>query len=104
MQTARSRLAAHRHVCSPGVTKTNFVGRHGEAAEVSLGKLLSSYERDVIPLHRAGSALEVAHAIEFLADSNKAAYIVGADLVVDGGVLAGAPNSVMKQAMQGGDA
>ena len=36
------------------------------------------------PMHRAGKASEVADAIVYLA-SDKASYITGAQLVVDGG-------------------
>jgi NAD(P)-dependent dehydrogenase (short-subunit alcohol dehydrogenase family) len=43
-------------------------------------------ERPGIPLRRSGDAREVAAAVAFLA-SEKASYITGASLVVDGGML-----------------
>lgn len=48
---------------------------------------VESYERDRIPLGRAGTAQEVAAAYAFLA-SDDAAFIHGAALVIDGGQTA----------------
>ncbi|MET9340496.1 SDR family oxidoreductase [Nonomuraea sp. NPDC003804] len=48
---------------------------------------VSSYERDHIPLGRAGLAAEVAAGYAFLA-SDDAAFIHGTELVIDGGQLA----------------
>ncbi|MEV5709638.1 SDR family oxidoreductase [Actinoallomurus sp. NPDC052274] len=48
---------------------------------------VAAYERDHIPLGRAGHADEVAAAYAFLA-SDDASFIHGAELVVDGGQLA----------------
>ncbi|MGW2155251.1 SDR family NAD(P)-dependent oxidoreductase [Nonomuraea sp. NPDC001699] len=48
---------------------------------------VSSYEREHIPLGRAGLAEEVAAAYAFLA-SDDAAFIHGTELVIDGGQLA----------------
>ncbi len=42
-----------------------------------------------IPMHKMGSAEDVAHAILFLA-SDDSKYITGIELTVDGGILAGA--------------
>jgi NAD(P)-dependent dehydrogenase (short-subunit alcohol dehydrogenase family) len=38
------------------------------------------------PVQRVGDALDVAHAVSFLLDNRRAAFITGARLVVDGGV------------------
>ena len=43
-----------------------------------------------VALGRMGTPLEVANVIEFLA-SDKASYVTGTDIVVDGGILAGPP-------------
>jgi len=40
-----------------------------------------------IPMKREGKAEEVAYAVLFLA-SDEASYITGAELVVDGGIIA----------------
>jgi 3alpha(or 20beta)-hydroxysteroid dehydrogenase len=39
------------------------------------------------PMHRAGQAIDVAHAAVYLA-SSEAAFVTGAELYVDGGFLA----------------
>ncbi|GAA3677954.1 SDR family oxidoreductase [Nonomuraea antimicrobica] len=51
------------------------------------GDFVSSYERDHIPLGRAGLAEEVAAGYAFLA-SDDAAFVHGTELVIDGGQLA----------------
>ncbi|GAA2281153.1 SDR family oxidoreductase [Nonomuraea roseoviolacea subsp. roseoviolacea] len=51
------------------------------------GDFVSAYERDHIPLGRAGLAEEVAAAYAFLA-SDDAAFVHGTELVIDGGQLA----------------
>ncbi|QXJ20750.1 SDR family oxidoreductase [Actinomadura graeca] len=48
---------------------------------------VAAYQRDHIPLGRAGQAAEVASAYAFLA-SDDASFVHGAELVVDGGQLA----------------
>jgi NAD(P)-dependent dehydrogenase (short-subunit alcohol dehydrogenase family) len=40
-----------------------------------------------LPIAREGTMVETADAIEFLA-SDKASYITGTDLLVDGGIVA----------------
>lgn len=65
----------------PGAIKTEGMG----ATRVSESAILDPYRRR-IPLGRRGDADEVAAPILFLA-SEKAAYITGTTLVVDGGYL-----------------
>ncbi|MER6575564.1 SDR family oxidoreductase [Nonomuraea sp. NPDC001023] len=100
---------AHYNASKGGVlllTKTMAVelGRHGIRvnalcpgyirtplnASISSGladDFVSAYERDHIPLGRAGLAEEVAAAYAFLA-SDDAAFVHGTELVIDGGQLA----------------
>ncbi len=49
-----------------------------------------------IPMHKMGTAEDVANAILFLA-SDESKYITGIELTVDGGILAGASASIKKQ-------
>ena len=44
-------------------------------------------ERPDLPIAREGTMVETADAIEFLA-SDRASYITGTDLLVDGGIVA----------------
>jgi NAD(P)-dependent dehydrogenase (short-subunit alcohol dehydrogenase family) len=69
----------------PGYIKTPL----NQAIEAGIGgeEFVAAYERDHIPLGRAGSAEEVAAAYAFLA-SDEASFIHGETLVVDGGQLA----------------
>uniref|UniRef100_A0A7I4YR88 Short-chain dehydrogenase reductase SDR domain containing protein n=1 Tax=Haemonchus contortus TaxID=6289 RepID=A0A7I4YR88_HAECO len=71
---------------SPGLIATNFFQRQGIPAEV-MRKIeeVTASSPSRIPCGRAGTAEEVAEAILFLADRQKSSYIVGHQLVVDGG-------------------
>ncbi|KAI6206690.1 hypothetical protein M3Y94_00941000 [Aphelenchoides besseyi] len=77
---------------SPGFIDTLFRSRHDANQEKK--KAIETYVdrtiQIVVPLKRSGSAREVANVIEFLA-SDKASYVTGANWVVDGGYLTGAP-------------
>jgi len=55
----------------------------GEAREAAILKI--SHQ---VPLRRMGSALDVAHAAVYLA-SEESAYVTGAEIHIDGGLLAG---------------
>jgi len=74
---------------SPGATSTSFGSRHN-VPEETLKDFYQHYIDNVIPMHRFGSAKEVANVIEFVA-SDKASYVTGSNIVVDGGILAGPP-------------
>jgi NAD(P)-dependent dehydrogenase (short-subunit alcohol dehydrogenase family) len=69
------------NVVAPGPVETEMLNRFTGTAEVKAGFLAG------VPLKRAGTPEEVAQAIVFIA-SDKASFITGASLVVDGGILA----------------
>lgn len=68
---------------SPGTIATPMGARElaGPSREVKLRLM------EKLPLAREGTMVETADAIEFLA-SDKASYITGTDLLVDGGIVA----------------
>ncbi len=88
--SALTRTAARDHIAegirinavSPGATDTGMSLRPGET-EAGRAERLGS----VIPLGRIGAVGEVAAAVLWLA-SEEAAFVVGHDLVLDGGVTA----------------
>ena len=67
---------------SPGPTETPALGKLGNG--VAEEKLREDI-RQLVPIGRLGTASELAKAAVFLA-SDESAYIVGTDLLVDGGV------------------
>lgn len=69
------------NVLAPGPTETAMYSRFASTDAQKAGLLAS------IPLHRAADPDEVAQAIVFLS-SDKASFITGASLAVDGGRLA----------------
>lgn len=71
----------------PGYIKTPLNTAITDRMGDSANDFLATYERDHIPLGRAGRADEVAAVYAFLA-SDDASFIHGAELVIDGGQLA----------------
>ncbi|MCS2172996.1 SDR family oxidoreductase [Scandinavium sp. TWS1a] len=67
---------------SPGPTETPALGKLGNG--VAQEKLREGI-RQLVPIGRLGTSYELAKAAVFLA-SDESAYIVGTDLLVDGGV------------------
>ncbi|CAD5233001.1 unnamed protein product [Bursaphelenchus xylophilus] len=74
---------------SPGGIQTEFLTRHGMSEGTGKG-LEEMFARKVIALKRFGTLRELANMVLFVA-SDEATYITGANMIVDGGVLAGTP-------------
>ncbi|HEY0448768.1 glucose 1-dehydrogenase [Actinophytocola sp.] len=88
--TALSRAAARHHIAD-GI-RINVVSPGPVATDLSRAPGQSDEERDagyaaMIPRGRIGDPAEIATAIAWLA-SESASFVVGADLVLDGGVVA----------------
>ncbi|HWZ42783.1 MAG TPA: 3-oxoacyl-[acyl-carrier-protein] reductase [Candidatus Saccharimonadales bacterium] len=82
-------LATAREVASRGITVNAVAPGYIETAMTeSLSDELKSKVGEMIPLGRAGTAMEVAHAVKFLA-SEEAGYITGQVMKVNGGMLMG---------------
>ncbi|KAI6174311.1 hypothetical protein M3Y98_01176700 [Aphelenchoides besseyi] len=77
---------------SPGFIETIFRSRHemSDAKKKSIEKFIEHTLKNDVPLQRGGSPHEAANVIVFLA-SDKASYVTGANYLVDGGYLTGAP-------------
>jgi NAD(P)-dependent dehydrogenase (short-subunit alcohol dehydrogenase family) len=71
------------NIVGPGPTETGMFNRFAQTKE-NKANFLETH----IPTKRMGAPEEIANAILFIA-SDKASYIVGASLAVDGGMLAG---------------
>jgi len=68
---------------SPGPTATPALGKLGLPAQAE--QALREEIRALVPIGRMGTALELAKAAVFLA-SDESSYIVGSELLIDGGV------------------
>jgi NAD(P)-dependent dehydrogenase (short-subunit alcohol dehydrogenase family) len=72
---------------SPGPIETPIFGKLGLSEEQQAGFREQATKQ--VPLHRFGQAEEIAKAVLFLATD--ATYVVGAELVVDGGLIDATP-------------
>jgi 3-oxoacyl-[acyl-carrier protein] reductase len=82
-------MAMAREVASRGITVNAVApGYIDTAMTEGLADNLKSKVNEMIPLGRAGTDMEVAHAVRFLA-SEEAGYITGHVLKVNGGLLMG---------------
>ena len=82
-------MAMAREVASRSITVNAVAPGYIETAMTEgLSAELKSKVNEMIPLGRAGTDMEVAHAVRFLA-SEEAAYITGHVLKVNGGMLMG---------------
>jgi 3-oxoacyl-[acyl-carrier protein] reductase len=82
-------MAMAREVASRNITVNAVAPGYIETAMTEgLSQELKSKVNEMIPLGRAGTDMEVAHAVRFLA-SDEAAYITGHVLNVNGGMLMG---------------
>lgn len=82
-------MAMAREVASRSITVNAVApGYIATAMTEGLSEDLKAKVNDMIPLGRAGTDMEVAHAVRFLA-SEEASYITGHVLKVNGGMLMG---------------
>ncbi len=82
-------MAMAREVASRNITANAVAPGYIETAMTeSLSAELKSKVNEMIPLGRAGTDSEIAHAVRFLA-SEEAGYITGHVLKVNGGMLMG---------------
>jgi 3-oxoacyl-[acyl-carrier protein] reductase len=82
-------MAMAREVASRSITVNAVAPGYIETAMTEgLSADLKTKVNDMIPVGRAGTDMEVAHAVRFLA-SEEAAYITGHVLKVNGGMLMG---------------
>jgi 3-oxoacyl-[acyl-carrier protein] reductase len=82
-------MAMAREVASRNITVNAVAPGYIETAMTqSLPQELKSKVNEMIPLGRAGTDMEVAHCVRFLA-SEEASYITGHVLMVNGGMLMG---------------
>jgi 3-oxoacyl-[acyl-carrier protein] reductase len=82
-------MAMAREVASRNITVNAVAPGYIETAMTEgLSEDLKSKVNEMIPLGRAGTDMEVAYAVRFLA-SDEASYITGQVLKVNGGMLMG---------------
>jgi 3-oxoacyl-[acyl-carrier protein] reductase len=82
-------MAMAREVASRNITVNAVAPGYIETAMTEgLAEELKSKVNEMIPLRRAGTDMEVAYAVRFLA-SEEASYITGHVLMVNGGMLMG---------------
>src|ERR1700759_4826872 len=82
-------MAMAREVASRNITVNAVAPGYIETAMTEgLAEELKSKVNEMIPLGRAGTDMEVAHAVRFLA-SEESSYITGHVLMVNGGMLMG---------------
>jgi len=82
-------MAIAREVASRNITANAVAPGYIQTAMTEgLSEELKAKVHDMIPLGRAGTDMEVAHAVAFLA-SEQASYITGHVLKVNGGMLMG---------------
>ncbi len=70
------------NVLSPGPVETPIFGRNGASAEEVEG--MKAYMADITPIKRIGNVEEIAEGFLYLA-SDDSSFMVGGDLVLDGG-------------------
>ncbi|XP_054166102.1 L-xylulose reductase-like, partial [Oppia nitens] len=73
------------NVINPGPIRTEFMTAMGRTSAES-DAVIASFEQ-LVPLGRAGLAVEVADAIIYLA-SDQSKFVTGAQLIIDGGIVA----------------
>ena len=82
MADALGPLGIRINTVNPGITETSLVTGQGPEFQAMIGKVVQK-----IPLRRQGQPNEIAEAVVFLA-SDRASFITGASLTVDGGLSA----------------
>ena len=70
----------------PGAINTDMIS-HRIQGEESRKRI-----KETVPLQRVADPIEIAYGALFLA-SDESSYMTGSEMVIDGGVTAGAPNT-----------
>ena len=61
-------------------------------SHITQGKKIQERLKATVPLQRIAKPIEIAYGALFLA-SDESSYMTGSEMVMDGGVTAGAPNT-----------